>query len=71
MRLHPFIPILRYLVRAVASLLIVYLFFEGTVRMLGLNWRILQRRPDALGGNHVPEGHDREMGQGRFWNDKV
>jgi len=48
--------ILRYATCAFAWLLLVGLFFEGTVRLLGLNWRILDRRPDAWVGTMYPKG---------------
>ncbi len=47
---------LRYLTVALTALLAVLLLLEGTVRALGLNWRILARRPDPTIGVMYPAG---------------
>lgn len=46
----------RYLASAIAGLLVVLFFFEMAVRLLGLNWRIPDRRPDAWVGTVYPKG---------------
>jgi hypothetical protein len=53
---HPLISIFSYTLSAFAWLVVVFFTFEVAVRMLGLNWRILDRRPDAWVGTMYPKG---------------
>jgi hypothetical protein len=48
--------VFRYLITSLAAILAVLLLLEGTIRVLGLNWRILTRRPDPWIGTMYPAG---------------
>lgn len=46
----------RYLPKALLALLAAFLLLEVTVRVLGLTWRVLDRRPDPWVGTTYPKG---------------